>query len=229
MIFVVSDIHGQFDTFLKLLEKINFQPQQDKIFCLGDLVDRGPKPLETIRYFKDNEFSIALKGNHEVYLCEYFKYKYEYQFEQHYYYNTAGILEERLTPVDIMEYINWIHNLPLQVELKIDGKLFVLAHGATHHNEKGPFVVDDFVLPEQDWYKERLSSSFEQDYISVVGHTSTNWLSGMCKKVSPGKIYCNEHKNTYFIDCGAAYPEMETAHLAALCLDTLEEFYVEVN
>ena len=40
MIYVMSDIHGRLDLFEKMLEKINFN-DNDKLFVLGDMVDRG--------------------------------------------------------------------------------------------------------------------------------------------------------------------------------------------
>ena len=41
MIYVISDLHGCYDKYIKMLEKINFG-DNDYLYILGDIVDRGP-------------------------------------------------------------------------------------------------------------------------------------------------------------------------------------------
>ena len=48
--YVFGDLHGCFDEFIKLLEKVNFNPKLDNLVLTGDLIGRGPKPLETLEY-----------------------------------------------------------------------------------------------------------------------------------------------------------------------------------
>lgn len=55
-VIVVSDIHGNLDLFIKLLEKVNFT-EEDYLFILGDIIEKGPKSLETLRYVMN------LRGN----------------------------------------------------------------------------------------------------------------------------------------------------------------------
>lgn len=66
--FVITDIHGCFQTFLKLLDKISFRTE-DQLFILGDMVDRGPYSylvLEKIAQLIGDGFAIfPLRGNHE--------------------------------------------------------------------------------------------------------------------------------------------------------------------
>ena len=44
--YVIGDIHGCYDTLMALIKKIQFNPNVDTIYCVGDLVGRGPKPLD---------------------------------------------------------------------------------------------------------------------------------------------------------------------------------------
>ena len=61
---VIGDIHGCYDEFIKLLDKIGFS-DQDLLITVGDMVDRGPKSLEVARFFRDTPNAFAVLGNHE--------------------------------------------------------------------------------------------------------------------------------------------------------------------
>lgn len=67
MIYAVSDIHGCFKTFQKLLEKVNFDETKDTLYILGDIVDRGPLIWETYEWVKEriNKNVFMIQGNHE--------------------------------------------------------------------------------------------------------------------------------------------------------------------
>lgn len=62
--FVIGDIHGCFDEFIELTEKIGLQ-NDDLLISLGDIVDRGNKSKEVYEYFVNRPKSIVLIGNHE--------------------------------------------------------------------------------------------------------------------------------------------------------------------
>ena len=61
---VVGDIHGAFDLLKRGLDVIQFDASKDRLFCLGDMVDRGPKSLEVLRLSREPWF-YAERGNHE--------------------------------------------------------------------------------------------------------------------------------------------------------------------
>ena len=69
-IYLMSDLHGHYNLFLQMLEKINFT-EDDELFILGDIIDRGPKSLELIRYIMEHRKNIHLiKGNHEAMMID---------------------------------------------------------------------------------------------------------------------------------------------------------------
>ena len=45
--YVASDVHGCFSSLKFALQRVGFSPARDRLFCVGDLVDRGPSPLAT--------------------------------------------------------------------------------------------------------------------------------------------------------------------------------------
>ena len=65
--YAIGDIQGCYLTFRKLLEKIQFDPVRDRLWLVGDLVNRGPRSLETLRWVYRNRDSIRIVlGNHDL-------------------------------------------------------------------------------------------------------------------------------------------------------------------
>ena len=67
--YAIGDIQGCFKTFQKLLARCEFNPKTDKIWLVGDLVNRGPSSLETLRFVRDlGDAAVTVLGNHDLYL-----------------------------------------------------------------------------------------------------------------------------------------------------------------
>lgn len=62
--FAVGDIHGCFASLSNLMTQANFNPDRDRIFSVGDLVDRGPSSLDALNWIGQPWFH-AIRGNHE--------------------------------------------------------------------------------------------------------------------------------------------------------------------
>lgn len=67
--YVVGDIQGCFKSLMSLLEKIRFDPREDKILLVGDLINRGPDSLAVLRWARGMKNRVtAVLGNHDVHL-----------------------------------------------------------------------------------------------------------------------------------------------------------------
>ena len=64
MIYVMADIHGCYEEFMELLEKISFS-EQDELFVLGDVLDRGSEPIKVMQEIMGRKNVTFLLGNHE--------------------------------------------------------------------------------------------------------------------------------------------------------------------
>ncbi|MCX7123808.1 MAG: symmetrical bis(5'-nucleosyl)-tetraphosphatase [Gammaproteobacteria bacterium] len=67
--YAIGDIQGCFRQLIDLLRKINFNPAQDTLWIAGDLINRGPQSLETLRFLKNLGESVKIVlGNHDLHL-----------------------------------------------------------------------------------------------------------------------------------------------------------------
>lgn len=65
--YVIGDIQGCYDEFVDLLHLIDFNPGKDTVILAGDVVNRGPKSLETLKLIKKHESSMRMVlGNHDL-------------------------------------------------------------------------------------------------------------------------------------------------------------------
>lgn len=71
--FVIGDIHSHYDEMTELFEFVQFNFDVDILISLGDLVDRGPKPLEVIETLMQIENFIHILGNHDDWCYQYLK------------------------------------------------------------------------------------------------------------------------------------------------------------
>jgi serine/threonine protein phosphatase 1 len=62
--FVIGDIHGAYDTVKRGMRAVNFDPKKDRLFCVGDLIDRGPGSHRCVDFLK-LPCVYACRGNHD--------------------------------------------------------------------------------------------------------------------------------------------------------------------
>jgi len=105
-IYLVGDIQGCFDELIALLEKVNFTKDTDILYVAGDLVARGPKSLETLRFIKSLGTSAKIVlGNHDLHLLAVYEGIKKAK--------ESDLLSILLSAEDIDELIEWLASQPL--------------------------------------------------------------------------------------------------------------------
>lgn len=143
--YIVGDIQGCFDELSLLLEQVSFNSKTDTLWLAGDLVARGPKSLETLRFVKRlGNSARTILGNHDLHLLAthlgYFKPKTKDK--------TANIFKSN----DRDELVEWLRQQPLMAEHQD----FVMCHaGISPHwdleTARAAAKEVERILQSDDW------------------------------------------------------------------------------
>jgi bis(5'-nucleosyl)-tetraphosphatase (symmetrical) len=123
-VYAIGDIQGCYDPLCRLLDELNFDPAADTLWLTGDLVNRGPKSLKTIRFVRElGDSAITVMGNHDLHLLALWAgaIPYDERFES---------IAKSLNAPDADELFDWLRRRPLaHYDEKLDT---LLVHAGTH-------------------------------------------------------------------------------------------------
>ena len=233
MIYVTSDLHGYpLSDFLELLRSVSFS-ENDFLFVLGDVIDRGEHGAELLRWLTQQPNVQLILGNHEAMMlaCEFL---------------FNDVTEENLLALDplaMQKFSHWLRNgaaptlkglkallreepdvfagimdylkdAPLYDTVSAGGRNFILVHaGLGNFSPDRP--LSDYTPHELIWTRPTLETTYFEDATVIFGHTPTVFIdperSG--KPIQTDSWIC--------IDVGVAagYKPL------LLRLDDLKEFY----
>ena len=135
--FVVGDIHGHYTILMEHLEAVNFDFEKDRLFCTGDLVDRGKENHRVLKLTRESWFH-SCKGNHEEMMFAGLLSPFQDAYTMHYQ-NSYGKWARRETykkwGMSYRELLQFIERLrqeiPIAMELEhANGKRYGFVHAA---------------------------------------------------------------------------------------------------
>ena len=233
MIYAVSDIHGCYKLYQKLLDKIHFS-DKDLLYVLGDVIDRGPEPIKVLMDMAQRFNVIPLIGNHEYMAMSVLKklmmeitddnydkvLSSDFMTEYHYWIGDGGqtTLDQfkRLSADDRVLIMDYLEEFELYAELTVNGENYRLVH-ADIAGEAKDWPLEAFGPAELIFTRADYARVYSTDYVLVTGHTPTMLID----PAYAGKIYQNNRHIA--IDCGCVYGQT----LGAYCFDTGECVYVK--
>ncbi len=249
--YVISDIHGMYDKFIKMLDKLGFN-DDDTLYVLGDVLDRGPNPIKVLQKMMEMPNVIPIVGNHELMATECLDFL------------CTEITEEtirNLSPETIDNFINWDYNgsestinefIRLDSEMKKEVLEYIgdfslyeeveVIRTARGSKGKGPKKgdrvtyllvhaglgnyspqkkIDDYSLNDIIWERADYEIPYYPDRENFFVINGHTPTQLIEENPKPGYIY---RKNNHIaIDCGACF---SGGRLAAICLETDKEYYV---
>jgi len=121
----IGDVHGCFRTLTALIGRMEFDVRRDRLWMVGDLVNRGPSSLETLRWARaldaemGHRFQVVL-GNHDLHLIG-----------RHLGIGEAGprdTLEDVLEAADGPDLVEWLRQRPFIHFEAVEGRDYILVH-----------------------------------------------------------------------------------------------------
>lgn len=226
MIYLISDIHGEYDLFIKLLRRIKFSSKDEMIIC-GDIIDKGQDSVKLLKLIKSMPNFRFIIGNHE------------YAFLKHYWaimQNSPDNFDEVLKKLqDYFPYdgklldwdaVDWLESLPYYIE----EENFICVHAGVS------LTSDNRLLPLEKTTREQMvyDRSFKDPSIVPLtnkcvffGHTPTSYISNESKIIKYKRdTYSTNTIRDYYkihLDLGVWLHGV----LGCFCVDTCEEFYVD--
>ncbi len=105
-VYAVGDVQGCHDELRAALDGVQFDPAHDRLWFVGDLVNRGPQSLEVLRFVHElGEAATVVLGNHDLHLLA--------LAAGHGLPNDKDYLDDVLTAPDRDELIDWLRHRPL--------------------------------------------------------------------------------------------------------------------
>ena len=126
--YIIGDVQGCYQSLLRLLDQINFDPEKDKLWFAGDLVNRGPDSLNTLRLVKQIASKVVL-GNHDLHLLA--CYYRSVANDQKNVVRKKDTFSDILEAPDCDELMEWLRYRPLMVWSK--KKNLVMTHAGVPH------------------------------------------------------------------------------------------------
>ena len=195
--FVVGDIHGMFPHLAALLKKIAFDEGRDRLFSVGDLVDRGPDSDQALTWLEKPWF-FACRGNHEQFAIDSLEPSH---LETWVRYN-GGLWWLDLTPQRQDLFRQVFNRLPLALEIETATGLVGVVHADVPPMLTWEEFLERLEVGDQDamfyamWSRHRIQGTF------------TAAVKGRVERVYCGHTPTRESvliDNVCYLDTGAAY------------------------
>lgn len=188
--FVIGDLHGMYDLLIEKLHEVSFDKYNDRLFSVGDLIDRGGKSFDCLKLIKKPWFH-SVRANHEDLMIKSLL-NHDREYLEVWLMN-GGDWYKSVPLVELMEYVRYANELPYSIKVG-DGP----ASYGLCHTDPPPFWSDvtDFRFENSMlWGRLRIEKMSE----SFVGGI--------------GQVYCGHTPrtevlklgNVNFIDTGACF------------------------
>lgn len=203
----VGDIHGCYDMFIDLWQKVAFHPNEDMAVFLGDYIDRGPdsaKMMEWVMAHQNQPNMVFLRGNHEAMMYDSFRRSASSLWHYNGGRTTLSSMhrENKFTKL-LAPWLDAIQNMPLYQQISVNEQNYIFAHGNIY-----PEVPLDEHSPDNFYWDRTLAMSpqyYHGEDILVFGHTPVQTLNeGLLEEPFP---WVRRYGHIILMDTGSYFPQ----------------------
>lgn len=207
--FVVGDIHGHIDLFAEKLSYEGFDETKDRVFSVGDLIDRGPDSLACLKLL-DLPWFYAVRGNHEQMMIDWASGESFPSWQREF----GGWLDG-LEPSEVMYWVDKVKSLPISMTIEGSDYLTGICHAEPCGYDWTAMIFDQTAHQQMMWGRKVLRGQVNSGLvngvdITVHGHTPVPQV----RRIG----------NRHFIDTGAGVGEYLTVLNIADMVANYREF-----
>ena len=163
--YAIGDVQGCFDELRQLLEKIGFEKKRDRLWFVGDLVNRGPKSLEVLRFVRGlGDRAITVLGNHDLHLVTQHE-----GFERR---RKDDTFDDVLEARDAKELVAWVRTRPM---IHVEGD----DHAMVHAGLLPQWTVEKAVLLGKEVEAALAAKSYREFLASMYGSQPDQWRDSL--------------------------------------------------
>lgn len=223
-VLVVSDIHGQYDAFIRLMDYVKFNRAEDKLILLGDLIDRGPKSYQVVQWAISNKV-IVIKGNHEQMLLEFLEDKLPNKDYCNSFVGGLATIQsyEGVSNSTFKKHVDFIASAPI-IKTYNDKNIIFVHAGYNVDKDVYSQNINDSVWDDTKFY----TGPGIKNKTVIFGHYNTNIIRAHRNErqfKEPRIWYDLRYQNKIGIDCG-----ISNLNKTMACIDITNklEYYVKV-
>lgn len=225
MHYIMSDLHGCYKEYIKMLELIKFS-EEDILYINGDVVDRGDGPIRILQHMMRHKNIIPIVGNHELMVLQGLAARIgqhtsiDSQQESYFLETHKTTVQEfySLSDEEQEAIVDYIANFSNYKEVKVNGQTYFINHAGFNWDDFAPDrEMDTYDIFDLVWADTDYDKVYFPDKILVTGHAPTRAIDNEYA----GRII--QKNNHMAIDCGCVFG----LSLGCICLETGEEFYVK--
>lgn len=221
MTYFISDIHGEYELFCRLLDKIKFL-DNDVLIVLGDMIDKGNESIRVLKKIYPLDNAICILGNHEYDFLKFYRAKMRNAIDgfdkilseiQAYFPNES----EPIT----WDLLDWLDGLPSYIATE----KYIGVHAGVPLEKDGAIKPIEQAMTEQLVYDRNFKNpmTFVNDRRTVLyGHTPTSYLNGTGKIIAYPRKDGSGYSRVY-LDTGVYL----TGIMGCFCFESGSCFYVQ--
>jgi bis(5'-nucleosyl)-tetraphosphatase (symmetrical) len=161
--YFIGDVHGCYAELMKLLDVISYDSKKDSLYFAGDLVNKGPKSYETIKFIMDQPNADTVLGNHDLHLMALASGLLPK--------NKSHNLDDILKSRKCHDIIDWLRTRPLLIRENSN----ILVHAGIH-----PTWDIDMSIAYANEVETHLQSNNWQELIAnMYGNTPNVWSENL--------------------------------------------------
>lgn len=165
-VYAVGDIQGCYRELRRLLDVLRFDPSTDRLWLTGDLVNRGPQSLETLRFVRGlGTAAVSVLGNHDLHLLAAATHAEKLK--------PQDTLDEILNAPDRDELLDWLRRLPL---LHHDAQL---GYTLVHAGLPPQWDLASAAACAREVEAQLRSDRYADFFAHMYGNEPTQWSDGL--------------------------------------------------